>query len=204
VAGQTYFDLATLVQLSGERREKLRTQVSRWLKAGKILPLRRGMYTLAERYSTNAINPAVFANQIYRPSYLSLEWALGFYGLIPEMVVSYTSVTSRMPQRFVNDFGIFDYRHVKQSAFFGVVTTSIQGQNILMATSEKALLDYWYLNSGPWTPSRMAEMRFQHGERVGRERLLQAAERFESPRLLRALGVWQEFIDSEQLGTVEL
>ncbi len=109
-----------------------------------------------------------------------------------------------MPQHFVNDFGSFDYRHVKQGAFFGVMTTSIQGHKILMATSEKALLDYWYLNSGPWTPSRMAAMRFQHGERVDRERLRQAAERFESPRLLRALGVWQEFIDSQQLGTVEL
>ena len=204
VAGQSYFDLATLVQLSGEQRPKLRTQLSRWLKAGKLLPLRRGMYALAGRYRVDAVNPAELANQIYRPSYLSLEWALGFYGLIPEMVVTYTSVTSRAPRRFVNHFGSFDYRHVKQDAFFGFVTTLIQGHKVLLATPEKALLDHWYLNPGPWTPSRMAEMRFQHGGQLDRRQLQQVADRFASPRLYRALDVWRDFTDSQESGTVEL
>ena len=204
VAGQSYFDLATLVQLSGEPRTKLRTQLSRWVKAGKLLPLRRGMYAPAENYRTDAINPAELANQLYRPSYLSLEWALGFHGLIPEMVVTYTSVTSQAPQHFDNAFGRFDYRHVKQAAFFGMVTTTIQGQQVMLATPEKALLDYWYLNSGPWPRSRMAGMRFQHGDHIDRVRLRQGAERFASPRLQRAVGVWQAFIDDQQSGTVEL
>jgi predicted transcriptional regulator of viral defense system len=204
VAGQAYFDLATLVQLSGEQRPTLRTQISRWLKAGKLLPLRRGMYALAGRYRADAVNPAELANQIYRPSYLSLEWALGFHGLIPEMVVTYTSVTSREPRQFVNHFGRFDYRHVKQAAFFGFVATRIQGHTVMLATPEKALLDYWYLNSGPWTPSRMAEMRFQHGEQLDRERLQRVVDRFASPRLHRALDVWREFTESEAAGTVEL
>lgn len=204
LAGRPYFDLATLVQLSGEPRAKLRTQLSRWVKVGKLLPLRRGMYALAKNYRSSTINPAELANQLYRPSYLSLEWALGFHGLIPEMVVTYTSVTSKPPQHFDNEFGHFDYRHVKQAAFFAMVTTTIQGQAVLLATPEKALLDYWYLNTGHWTRARMAEMRFQHGERVDRRRLAQAAERFESPRLQRTIRVWQAFIDDQESGTVTL
>ncbi len=201
---QAYFDLATLVQLSGEDRATLRTQLSRWIRAGRLMPLRRGMYALAARYRAAAINPAELANQIYRPSYLSGEWALGFHGLIPEMVVTYTSVTSRLPQRFVNAFGSFEYRHIKQSAFFGARATRIQSHKVMLASPEKALLDHWYLNAGPWTLTRMAAMRFQQAEQVDKARLEQTAKRFESPRLCRAVAVWNQFIDSDLHGSVAL
>ncbi len=204
VAKQPFFDLATLVQLSGENRTTLRTQLSRWSKAGKLNSLRRGMYALAERYRAEPINPAELANQLYRPSYLSREWALGFHGLIPEMVVTYTSVTTRVPRRFVNDFGNFEYRHIKPSALFGFLATRIQGHKVMLATPEKALLDFWYLSTGQWTMARMAAMRLQNWELVDRARLDQSAERFESPRLRRVVGTWREFIGSQQRGTVEL
>ena len=131
VGRQPYFDLATLLQLSGEDRAMLLTQLSRWTRAGKLEPLRRGMYALAARYRAAPINPAELANQLYRPSYLSTEWALGFYGLIPEMVVTYTSVTSRFPQGFVNAFGRFESRHVKQSALFGMRAPLYQGAGLV-------------------------------------------------------------------------
>ena len=201
---QAYFDLATLVQLSGENRATLRTQLSRWTRAGRLVPLRRGMYALAARYRKSAINPAELANWIYRPSYLSGEWALGFHGLIPEMVVTYTSVSSRSPRRFVNAFGSFEYRHIKRSAFFGARATRIQGHKVMLASPEKALLDHWYLNAGPWTPARMAAMRFQHTEQVDTARLEQAAKRFESPRLRRTVAVWNRLIDSDPQGGIEL
>ncbi len=204
IGRQPYFDLATLVQLSGEDRARLRTQLSRWVRVGKLDPLRRGMYALATRYRAAPINPAELANQMYRPSYLSGEWALGFLGMIPEMVVTYTSVTSRQPRRFSNSFGRFEYRHIKQGAFFGARPIMIQNQKVMLATPEKALLDYWYLNAGPWTPARMTAMRFQQAEQVDRVRLKQGAERFESPRLLRAVAAWTQCIDAEQHGSVEL
>jgi predicted transcriptional regulator of viral defense system len=58
-------------------------------------------------------HPAVLASQIYRPSYLSFHWALGYYGLIPERAVVYTSATTRVPRRFENALGRFRYIHVK-------------------------------------------------------------------------------------------
>jgi predicted transcriptional regulator of viral defense system len=162
------------------------------------------MYALAERYRHASVNPAELANQLYRPSYLSREWALGFYGVIPEMVVTYTSVTTRVPRCFSNDFGRFEYRHIKQDAFFGYRALQIQGYKVMLATPEKALLDLWYLSAGPWTLERMAAMRFQNGESIDKANLDQYAERFESPRLSCAVGVWHEFIDAEQRGTVML
>lgn len=200
---QPFFDLATVVQLSGEGKEKIRTQLYRWRKAGKLLSLRRGMYTLVERYRRTSVSPTELANQLYRPSYLSGLWMLGFYGLIPEMVVTYTSVTSRVPRRFDNAFGTYRYFNIKRSCFFGYRVAEVQERKILLADPEKALLDLWHLGKGEWTPERMGEMRFQNVELVDNDRLAEYADRFNSPRLFRALEVWMDLEDMPE-GTVAL
>jgi predicted transcriptional regulator of viral defense system len=132
------FDLALLAQAFDDRREAIRVQLSRWMKQGKVIGLRRGMYTLSETYRRVPLTPAVLANQLYRPSYLSGLWALGHYDLIPERVVRFTSVTPRVPRRFENPFGVFDYRNIKQDCFFGFASTDVGGQKFLVAEPEKA------------------------------------------------------------------
>ena len=67
---QPFFDLASVVQLSGEARGTVLTQLHRWRRGGKILPLRRSMYTLADHYRRKPVNPAMLANSLYRPSYI--------------------------------------------------------------------------------------------------------------------------------------
>ena len=100
-----WFDLATVIQLTGERRATVTNQMHRFGKAGKVVGLRRGMYVLGERYRRTAVQPAELAGAIYGPSYLSCAWALAYYGIIPESVSVFTSVTSRTPRRFANPFG---------------------------------------------------------------------------------------------------
>lgn len=207
-ASETSFDLPSVVQLSGEARPHVLTQLNRWAGAGKLIPLRRGMYTIAEPYRHSAVNPAELANSLYRPSYLSGLWALGFYGLIPEKVVTYTSVSTRVTRKFSNAFGTFTYQNVKQSAFFGYGSATMQGRKIMLAHPEKALLDLWHLNSGAWSVDRLREMRFQNLETVNLKTLAAYAERFESPRLVRAVAAWEtmcrDFIQQDAEGTVEL
>ena len=204
VAGQAVFDLATVLQLSGEKRAAVRTQLYRWTKQGKLVSLRRGMYALADRYRKVPINPAELANNLYRPSYLSGLWALGFYGLIPDKVETFTSVTPRVPRRFENELGRFEYRNVKQEYFFGYRGASIQGNLVLLADPEKALLDLWHLGRGTWSEDRMTEMRFQNQDAVNPGKLEEYAGRFDSPRLLRATKVWCESVRLDRAGTVEL
>jgi len=204
VGGVDFFDLATIAQLSGEDRTLLRTQLYRWTRAGKVISLRRGMYALALRYQQRALNPAAIANALYTPSYLSEVWALGYYGLIPERIFVYTSVTSRAPRKFANPLGNFEYRHVKQDLFFGYAVTDLGGKRVLLAEPEKALLDLWYLSSGAWTRERMAEMRFQEQQLVDQKRLERYARKFASPRLQNAVAVWIEDARSQLEGTVEV
>jgi hypothetical protein len=75
-----------ILQVSGENKSKVRTQLYRWIKSGKIAALRREMYTLADTYRKATLYPTVIANELYKPSYLSGLWALSYYGLIPEKV----------------------------------------------------------------------------------------------------------------------
>jgi predicted transcriptional regulator of viral defense system len=198
------FDLPLLVQAFDDRREVIRVQLSRWMKQGKVIGLRRGIYALAEMYRRALLTPAALASELYRPSYLSGLWALGFYDLIPERVIRLTSVTARPPRRFENPFGIFDYRNIKQECFFGYRTASYGGTNILVAEPEKALLDHWHLTPGEWITDRLVEMRYQHVTLVEEDRLRNYSKRFRSPRIDRAVHRWLELADSEGKDTVTL
>lgn len=198
------FDLALLAQAFDDRREAIRVQLSRWMAQGKVIGLRRGMYTLSETYRRVPLNPAVLANALYRPSYLSGLWALGHYDLIPERVVWFTSVTSRVPRRFENPFGVFDYRNIKQAGFFGFASAGVGDRKFLVAEPEKALLDHWHLTTGEWTPERLDEMRYQHVAQVDAERLKRYAQRFRSPRLDRTVQRWLQLANGMEEGTVLL
>lgn len=198
------FDLPLLVQAFDDRREVIRVQLSRWMKQGKVIGLRRGIYALAEMYRRAPLTPAELASELYRPSYLSGLWALGFHDLIPERVVWLTSVTARSPRRFENPFGIFDYRNIKQECFFGYKTASYGGANIVVAEPEKALLDHWHLAPGEWTMDRLVEMRYQNFALVGDGRLRSFSKRFRSPRIDRAIQRWLELADGEEKDTVTL
>ena len=204
LGGQGWFDLATLVQLSGERRQSLHMQIYRWCKAGMLLPLRRGVYAFPDRYRTSGVHAAELANIIYAPSYLSTHWALGYYGMIPEHVAQFTSVTPRTTKTFENIFGTFVYRHIKTAAIFGYRAVEIDKRKVLLAEPEKALLDLWHLEQGEWGENRMEEMRFQGFEIVNAEKLRRYAARFESPRLTKATEVFLRFAEAEMEGAILL
>jgi predicted transcriptional regulator of viral defense system len=192
VGGFVCFDLPLLVQAFPDRRPAVLLQLSRWSAQGKVIPLRRGVYTLADRARKVPLDPALLAQHLCRPSYLSGLWALGFHDMIPERVVVYTSVTSRLPTRFDNACGAFEYRHVKQPSFFGYEQVAYGNGSILVACPEKALLDHWHLSRGEWTTDRLVEMRYQNTSAVDPRRLQEYASRFKRPRLDRAVERWMQ------------
>lgn len=197
---QGFFDLATVVQLTDEKRESLCIQLSRWCRSGKLISLRRGMYAFPDAGRSAKINPAVLANRLYSPSYISSHWALGYYGLIPERVVIYTSVTQRVPSVFENPFGTFRYQHIKREAFFGYQILSLSNQDVVMASPEKALLDFWHLERGEWTHKRMGGMRFQNMNIIDQLKLQQYADAYRSPRLCHAAALWCSMAEDEEEG----
>ncbi len=198
VSENPMFDLAFLVQAFDEPRANIRVQLTRWMAAGRVISLRRGMYTLAEPFRKKELFRPALANAMLRPSYLSGLWALGFYGLIPEQVHWFTSVTSKGPRHYENPLGVFEFRHIKQSAFFGYERVGSGEKTFLVASPEKALLDHWHLHSGEWTDTRLEQMRYQNTEVVNPVTLRDFATRFASPRLQEASEHWIRLRENEK------
>lgn len=120
-------------------------QLSSWVKSGNIIKLKNGLYVFSDK--VDDIKNEHIAFYLYQPSYISLEWALSKYGLIPEMVYNCTSITAKPTRIFKNKFGVFSYRSVKKELFFGYEKINNDSQVYLMAEPEKALFDYAYLNA---------------------------------------------------------
>jgi predicted transcriptional regulator of viral defense system len=145
-----------------------RQQLSYWHNQGYIKPLAGGYYILADR----AIDEAylfMLANKVYEPSYISLESALAYYGVIPESVLGVTSISSRKTKQYETGWGVFSYRSVQPQLMIGYqVIENAPGKKFKIAILEKAILDYLYLHSEiriftdfealRWNQNRMQEL----------------------------------------------
>lgn len=131
----------------GKTAQSLLNQMTRWQKRGLVVKLKKGMYLLNEH--DRRINPSrlYLANQMYTPSYVSLEYALSYYGLIPERAVEVSSVTTKKTFRISNPTGRYSYQHLSISAFQGFhMKQDENGLNVFIAEPEKAVLDFLYFN----------------------------------------------------------
>jgi hypothetical protein len=201
--GLEWFDLPLLVQLAGERRATLTNQLYRWVQSGRVVSLRRGIYTLSDSYRKVKMQPAALANALYRPSYLSGLWAMAYWGLIPESVSVYISVTSRKPSTFKNPFGEFAYHNIKQPLFGGYRPVRMLSFDVLIAEPEKALFDYWYLSTGKWSEARIAELRLSNSL-IDRQKFRSWIDQSDKPRLRAAFEIWSNMTDGVQEEGVEL
>lgn len=126
------------------RETNLSVQISQWVKNGYLERIKKGLYILSNR--KKEINPMVLAEKIYSPSYLSLEFALNHYGIIPDIPGTYTSVSSRKTMNFKTNFGYFSYQKIKPEFFVGYQPIVEKNVSFNLAYPEKAILDFLYLN----------------------------------------------------------
>jgi predicted transcriptional regulator of viral defense system len=173
--------------LAGDRDPSdVRRQLVRWTAAGKVLQLRRGVYALAAPWRRVEPHPFVVANELQRPSYVSLESALAHHALIPEWVPVTTSVTTGRPGSFDTPLGRFRYRHLHSKAFFGYRRESVSsGQEARLAGAEKALLDLAYLTAGGDALEYLESLRLGL-EALRPDELLDLARRWDRPKIMRA------------------
>jgi predicted transcriptional regulator of viral defense system len=153
-------------------------QLHDWDKKGYIERIKRGFYIFSNR--KNEIDAKEISFHLYEPSYISMESALSYYGIIPEIVYSLTCITTRNTRRFSNSFGNFIYRSIKPSLFFGYRVVETKNSKYLLAEPEKALLDYLYLNH--IDDDGFDEMRINK-ENINKEKLLLYAKEFNSKKI---------------------
>jgi len=184
--------------LAGNVDPKLiRIQLSRWVKAGKIYQLRRGLYSIAPPYQRRQPHPFLVANHLQKASYVSLQSALSFYGLIPEVVNITTSVSTGRPERLETPLGTYEFRHIKTELLFGYRMAELGEQSALIATPEKALLDLIYLQPGGDTTVYLKELRLQNTEKLNKDLLRNQSEKFNTPKLQNAVKGILQLISGE-------
>ena len=135
-------DISTALRITGENPQVMRNQITRWVKSGYLIKLKRGLYLFNETDRGRDVAQLFIANKLYEPSYVSMETALSLYGIIPEGVAVVTSVTAKLTKRFQNSTGNFMYQHVKPQAFRGFRQEKFGGLPVFIAEPEKAVVDF--------------------------------------------------------------
>jgi len=118
-------------------------KIKQMVHSGELIRVKQGLYIVGDIYRDAKVSRGLLANQIYGPSYISFDFALSFYGLIPERVYEVTSVTTKMAKSYDTPLGRFTY--IKSSLKLYNIGVSIEvnsdGTSYMIATAEKALCD---------------------------------------------------------------
>jgi len=158
------YEVAILLSGNADRRYGL---VKRALAAGELIQVRRGLYAVSPILSGQPVDLFELAGRIYGPSYVSLESALAFHGLIPEAVHSVTSITLKRSLEFKTPLGVFSYVRIPSFGLFsGVERKSSSGGISFIAEPLKALADYAFVHKKKWMSFRDAveDLRLDEGE----------------------------------------
>ena len=135
-----------------------KTKLSRMVKQGKYFQIARGLYETDKNVPGHLL-----AGSIYGPSYISFEYALGFYGMIPEAVYTITSATfeKKKKKKYETAFGTFTYRDVPSAAFPLKIRLIQEGNYFYrIAEPEKALCDQLYTMPPAKNIKLLAELLF--------------------------------------------
>lgn len=133
----------------------VQTALYRWMKAGQIIQLKKGLYMTRRFYELHRADadfaPAVSAILIPQ-SYLSMEYILQRNAILSEVTYPISAITLKQTRVFENKLGTFTYRNIKAELYSGFKTSEYMGIPINQASLAKALFDYLYLRS--WNNGR--------------------------------------------------
>lgn len=178
----------------------IQKQLSRWVSTGRIHQLRRGIYILADPYRKNNPHPFSIANLMVRGSYVSLQTALSYHGMIPEFSTVVTSVTTRRPGTWNTASGRFEYRHIKTELFHTYRLSDLgSDQRAMIATPEKALFDLLYLVPQSDTMSYLHELRLHFIEQFHLDQFLTQAEVSKNKKMIRGARIVEKLFEHERM-----
>lgn len=124
-----------------EKPENLKVQLIRFVQKGYLKKIKRGIYC----FDSRLIDELDLVDILYHPSYISLESALHYYDIIPDVPQAVTAVTPTTTKKIKTPWGIYYYKKIKPELFFGYKIIKSRSSYLKIASKEKALLDYFYI-----------------------------------------------------------
>ncbi len=171
-------------------------RIYEWQKAGYIKKIIRNFYVFTNK-SMSSDGVCFIANKLREPSYISMEYALNYYSLIPEAVFLFTSITSKKTAFFETPVGNFNYQSIKKSLFFGYVLKGNEKLKYKIAEPEKAILDFLYLRSDIKNENDIEGLRINADvfrEIINQDKLNEYLAVFQSPVLTKKVALLNEYI----------
>ena len=139
--GQEIFDYTQLIQVLADYK-KPRDVITQLLKKKNIIRVKKGLYVFGSVCKKKEVPKEILANLIFGPSVISLEYALSFYGLIPERVETITSITIGRSKIFDTPLGRYSFTHLGENRYsFGISTQGTNQSKWLISEPLKALAD---------------------------------------------------------------
>lgn len=146
-----YFSINDLLVLNqNESKKSLEVSISRWLKTGDLISLKKGLYItklIFEKYKSDSSFIEFLASRLKIPSYISGTYVLRKYDILTDATFGVTSMTLKRERKYNNKFGSFIYKNINAELFIGYETKYFLDNEYLIAKRSKALFDYLYLNS---------------------------------------------------------
>jgi predicted transcriptional regulator of viral defense system len=130
-------DIRNLLDINNSRY--LIILISRMLKKGLLISIKRGLYYIKDE------TPSDFsiANSIYNPSYISLDTALAYYGIVNQSPFTITSISTKEAKAFIFNNKEYKYSKIKTSLFY----TDNKNIEFNIASKEKTIIDSIYFAS---------------------------------------------------------
>jgi hypothetical protein len=125
-------------------------KIDELVKQQMLVQVKRGLYIPGPKLNITSPELFLIANHLYGPSYVSIDSALSYWGLIPERVYEISSVTTNNSKTFKTAIGRFSYNYMPLPYYsLGIRQVELtKRQTVLMASGEKALCDKIITTSG--------------------------------------------------------
>ena len=136
-----------VIEADESQSQLVREMLSRWVKRGHIIRLKKGVYMTRlfyERHQGEASFAAAVSAILVPQSYLSLEYVLQRSGVLTEVTYPITAVTLKNTRKIENVLGTFVYQHIKSTLYTGFKPANYYGVVFNQAKLSKALFDYFY------------------------------------------------------------
>ena len=190
------FTVFSLIDIKRVDSNFCRRRLNEWQDKGYIKKIVKGHYIFSDlEINENALFE--IANKIYSPSYISLETALSYYHLIPESVYGITSASTRKTYKFKTQIAEFSYRAIKPNLFFGYNLISYNNKYFKIASIEKTILDYFYLNPEIKNKNDFASLRLNSElflKQINEEKLRKFLDKFNKKALIKRTNSFLKFL----------
>ncbi|MEZ2441792.1 hypothetical protein AB6805_08720 [Chitinophaga sp. RCC_12] len=125
-------------------------KINELIKKGELTSIKKGLYVTGPKINIAKPEPFLIANHLWGPSYVSMDAALSYWGLIPEKVFEISSLTTKISKTYKTSIGRFSYANAPLPYYsFGIKSVQLTPKQVaLIASPEKAICDKIITTSG--------------------------------------------------------